>query len=170
MADDGGARDAWVKRVLGISPPAGQSGTGKIDAGKIDAGRIVARWRAARRAWQDASETVDAQINGLARILRANGDDDLRQIAESGLMTVTGGFRTRMTAALMDLGDGDIEKLRKNGAKAAGFAEKLRDQIDGDIRVAACDENDFGAPVAIRATLGPALAELAGVLRDAAQL
>lgn len=131
--------------------------------------RLLERWQAARQGWQAAVESVDDQINALARALRESGNEDLREIADSGLSSVTGGYRTRMTAAMIDIGVGDVAKLRKNGARAAGFTEKLIDQIDGDARVIACDTISFGVPVSIRATLGPALKGLAGVLREAAR-
>jgi hypothetical protein len=111
---------------------------------------------------------VDGQINTLAAALQGTDDEDQHRIASTGQMTMTGRFRTRMMAAPMDLGDGDVGALRKSGAKAVGFAERLRAQIEGDARVIACDSNDFSVKVAISATLSPALAELAAVLRDAA--
>jgi hypothetical protein len=49
------------------------------------------------------------------------------------------------------------------------FAENLRARIDADERVIACDTNRFGAPVAIRATLGPALDRIVDVLREASK-
>lgn len=158
MAND--LQNDWIEHFLGVRPPAARR--------SVPPTALLARYRAAKIAWQAATETVDAQINGLAKVLQGSGDADLQQIANTGLMTVTGGFRTRMMAALIDIGDGDIGKLRKGAAKTAGFAQKLREQIDGDARVIACDENEFGATVAIRATLGPALAELAHALDEAA--
>ena len=153
----------WVTRVLGVAlsnaaPPAAAG-----------AGDLLGRWRAVRAGWQDATDQVNEQLNALAKALRANGDKDLAAIADFGLMTVTGGFRTRMMAALQDLGADDVARLRKNGGKAAGFAEKLKAQIEGDAKVAACDANPFGVVVTVRATLGTALANLAAVLRDAAR-
>lgn len=160
MLDQTEARRAWVQTVLGVTVPASAP----------DPAKLLQRWRVAREGWKNAMDAVDGQVNALAKVLRESGNDDLQEIADSGLMTVTGGFRTRMMAALMDIGEGDAAKLRKNGAKAAGFAEKLRDQIDGDARVIACDTISFGVPVVIRGTLRPALDELASVLHDATRL
>jgi hypothetical protein len=153
----------WVARVLGVTLPSA------APPATAEAGDILTRWRAARTGWQDATDLVNEQLNALAKALRAASDKDLAAIADSGLMTVTGGFRTRMMAALKDLGADDAAKLRKDGGKAAGFAEKLKAQIEGDAKVAACDANPFGVAVAVRATLGTALANLAAVLRDAAR-
>jgi hypothetical protein len=150
----------WVERVLGVrlADPAKQGG-----------GDIVERFRDARAQLLAASDAVNGQIDGLAAILRGSDDEDLRDIANTGLMTVTVGFRTKLLAALADMGDGTVDKLRKNGTKAASFAEKLQAQIDGDGRVIACDTNRYGASVAIRATLGPALQHMAQVLRAASE-
>jgi hypothetical protein len=160
MASDVDAKGAWVARVLGVRVASGQSGGG---------GDPLARVRAARAGWQSAVDTVDGQINALAKALRDSGDHDLGEIANTGLMTVTGGLRTKMMAALIDVGDSDIALVRKSGPKAASLAEKLAGTIGADERVAACDANDFGVPVTIQATLGGALAELAGALREAAR-
>ena len=161
MADITDAQRQWTQRVLGLggAPQASPSGGGDV----------LKRWQAARQGWQSAVEQVDGQINALAKFLRGSGDADLAKIADTGLMTVTGGFRTKMTAAMHELGTDDAAKLRKNGGKAAGFAEKLKAQLDSDARVAACDGNEFGVPVSIGATLGAALAELSAVLGDAAK-
>ena len=161
MADITDAQRQWTQRVLGLggAPQASPSGGGDV----------LKRWQAARQGWQSAVEQVDGQINALAKFLRGSGDADLAKIADTGLMTVTGGFRTKMTAAMHELGTDDAAKLRKNGGKAAGFAEKLKAQLDSDAKVAGCDANPYGVAVSIRATLGPALAKLAAVLRAAAR-
>ena len=163
MADVDEAQRTWVTRVLGVtlagSAPPVTGGTGDI----------LGRWRSARTGWQDATQAVNGQINALAKALRATKDKDLAAIADSGLMTVTGGFLARMMAALQDMGEDDAAKLHKSGDKAAALAEKLKAQIEGDAKVAACDANPFGVAVSIRATLGAALANLAAVLRDAAR-
>jgi hypothetical protein len=101
MSASADLRRAWVERVLGVS--VGH----REDGGKPGAGDITARLRAARAAWLTAIEMVDGQINALAAALQGTDDEDLHRIASTGLMTVTGRFRTRMMAALMGLGDGD---------------------------------------------------------------
>ena len=163
MAEAQDVRRKWLERVLGFTFPAAPPTS---ESGPAD---ILARWRAARDGWQSAVERVNSQIDALAKALRATGDTDLAEIADTGLMTVTGGFRTKMTAAMHELGTDDAAKLRKNGGKAAGFAEKLKAQLDSDAKVAGCDANPYGVAVSIRATLGPALANLAAVLRAAAR-
>jgi hypothetical protein len=161
MAGTGDIRRVWVERVLGV--PFTKPSTA------VPSSDILKRWRAALAGLQAANEQVNGQLVALGKELRASGDKDLAAIADSGLMTVTGGFRTPLIAAVKDLGISDVGRLRRDGAKAAGFAEKLKAQLDGDAKVAACDANPFGVTVTIRATLGGALAGIAAVLRDAAR-
>ncbi len=154
----------WVERVLGI-----KLGGPSADAGGA-AGEIAERFRAARGAVEAAGSTVEGQIMALAKRLQGSGDEDLRAIAGDSLISVTKEFRSRIAAALTEFGDGNTDKLRKNGPKAAAFIDKLLEQIEGDERVAACDANPFGVKVAISATLGHALEQMADVLREAGKL
>jgi len=158
-------KNDWVKRVLGVTPRETGGANGHVG----EPGALLARWTKARNGWQAADEAVGQQINGLAAILRSSGDPDLATVADTGLMTVTAGFKTKMMAALMDIGTDDMAKLRKRAAKTAVFVDKLQAQIESDARVIACDESDFGVPVTIRATLGRALGELSSVLAEAAK-
>ena len=147
---------AWVERVLGLQlPPDGKGGA------------LAERWRAACAAWFSASDAVDAQLAQLAAALQSNGDAALLEIAKTGLGEMSDSYKTRMKAALKELGDDDPARLRKSAAKAAGLIEKLQEQIESDERVGACDTNELGTSVAIRATLRPALQGIVAVLNDA---
>jgi hypothetical protein len=141
----GDARSEWIERVLGVRVPT----SGDVAEG--------AGLRAAAAAWRGASDAVDGQIAKLQAVLRDSDDDELREIAEYGLNGVTGGFKVPLMAALQDAEKGDQRGLTSLRAIIAAFSAHL----ERDTRIAACDDNPFGIPVAIRATLGPALAQLA---------
>jgi len=146
MSDSG--HDDWVRRVLGVdisassAPPAG--------------GNFTAAWQ----AWQDALETVDAQISQLQSALKAQDDDELQEISEYGLNGVTGGFKVKLMAALMGVQRGN----EGDKAKLPGLIDGLRDVLDSDERIEACDENPFGVAVTIRSTIGGALDGLAAAI------
>jgi hypothetical protein len=149
MAGDGDAKRAWVERVLGISF-GGASGVAEPPA-------PPANWKAARGAWQQASEAVDGQISGLQSALRATGDPELVQIAEFGLNALTAGFKTKLMAALFELGDIGPAAAPAAARKAVVAVQGLKTVIASDPRVDACDSNPAGVAVSIRATLMPAL-------------
>lgn len=125
------------------------------------------RWAAASRAWRDASDTIDGQLNQLAAALKDSGDTELKDIAEFGLNAVTGNFKVPLMAVMRDLDGATGEARGKAITQArtivAGFADHLSDEE----RVLACDENPFGVPVTIRKTLGGALADMLSVLQTA---
>ena len=130
-------------------------------------------WPAAREAWQDANDAVNDQINALraALIGRAKGDDDddddyaeaLNEIAESGLNAITEDHRVKLMAAIMELGASP--QPGQPSAKALGQIQAFQAFLDGSEKIAVCDQNPFGAPVSIRATLGPALQAMTAALQ-----
>ena len=124
----------------------------------------LARWTAARSAWQDASDTVDGQISALQKMLRESGDEELEEIAEYGLNGITGNHKVPLMAALMEIGAGSAESIAKGRPKAIPLIQAFRTHIESDERVAACDDNPGGVAVSIRATLVPALAGLEAAL------
>ncbi len=138
---------AWVGQVLGVA-----------FAGHVASGAgSDADLKQAASAWQDAIETVDAQISALQRVLSADGDSELKEIAEFGLNAVTGGFKVKLMAALMGAERGDA----KSKQTLAGLIPGFRTHLATDERVEACDDNPFDVPMSIRATLIPALDQLA---------
>lgn len=142
--------DSWVQAALGYRFEGGSEGGA---AGTQSLHAAIASWR-------DASEAVDGQIGALQSALKQSGDDDLAEIGEFGLNAVTGGFKVPLMAALAGAergAPGDIAKL-------ADLIPRFRAHLEGDERVEACDENPFGVAVSIRATLVPALDQLAGGL------
>ncbi len=156
----GDARAQWLKRVLGVTLPGNPQSA---------AAGAAPGWKAARQGWQEASEAVDGQIEGLQAALRRSGDDRLEEIAEFGLNGITGNHRVKLMAMLLELRDGDAASLQKAGPKALGLIEAFRSHLESSEAVEVCDVNPFGIPVAIRATLLPALAQMAAALQAAAK-
>lgn len=143
MADE--KKNAWVTRVLGVA---------FTDGGGSAAPSSIAE---AAAAWRAAVEAVDAQITALQSALRGTDDEELHEIAEFGLNAVTGNHKVRLMAALMGAERGG----ERDRAKLAGLIAPFRTHLENDERVDACDENPFGVPMSVRATLIPALDGLA---------
>jgi hypothetical protein len=144
------AQDAWIERVLGVAAPTGSA----TNAG------APPEWEPARARWQEAGETVNHQIAALQQKLRGSDDEELVAIAEYGLNGITGNHRARLTAQLMEIGDGNGGKLAERGAKLQKLVRDYRAYLEASPEVAVCDRNPFGVAVSIRATLGGALASL----------
>jgi hypothetical protein len=89
------------------------------------------------------------------------------QIAEYGLNAMTDGYKTGLTAALLDLGDGGPSASPTAAQKALSAVQGLKSALASDSRVDACDTNPSDAKVSIRATLFPALDGLVSALVSA---
>lgn len=118
------------------------------------------QWRSAVAAYRSASDTVDQQIGQLQVKLRASGDAELAQIADKGLNGVTGNFKVPLLAVLRDIDGASGPALAAHARRAAEIAAGFARHIDTAPTVAVCDTNPL-AKVSIRATLGPALRDLA---------
>jgi hypothetical protein len=156
MADAETQKAEWVSRVLGIDVPGTESATAADPA---------SRWRDALLVWRGAQSAATTQINSLRAAMLATGHDMLREIATSHLDHVIGGETDALRAVLSDIGGGEGGKLDNGRAKALGAVRTFRTHLAGDIRVAACDENELGVSVSLRATLDPALAAMEAALR-----
>ena len=154
---------AWVDRVfneLGLTRAADAAASETGNARDGAAAGFASDWALALDRWRDANDIVDRQISELQGRLRSSGDPDLERIAELGLNAIAGNTRVRLMAAILDVsrgGDRPAPRLVKSAAQAASALEA---HLASDPRVAACDQNPFGARVTIGATLGAALAEL----------
>jgi hypothetical protein len=139
----------------------------------------AADWKTARQAWQDANDDVNDQINGLRRALldraKKPGDDAkleglveaLNEIAEKGLNAVTEDHRVKLMAAVMEVSDGSAAAIQKFGAKALDLITKFQVFLASSEKIEVCDANPFDAPMSIRATLTPPLAQMAAALQAA---
>ena len=145
-ADD--QRRDWIRRVLGVEIG--------VRRGKHSLAEAIA-------AWQRALGSIDGQIAGLQRVLRASPDPELQEIAEFGLGAMTGSHKVKIQAALIEVQGPDT-----GGRKAAAAAKLVRafqGHIASDARIAACDASPFGVSTAIRHTLAPALDGLLSALQ-----
>jgi hypothetical protein len=157
-------KSAWITRVLGISLTQGSTPdtvSQKTETGgKFD-------WPTARAAFDQAIADIDKQISALQAALKSSDDDVLEEIAEFGMNGITGNHRVKLMAAMMEMGGGDPAVVKQSAQKLIKLAEEFKTFLEGDERVEVCDENPFGVPVSIRATLGGALGNLAAELRKA---
>lgn len=163
------AKAEWIQRVLGFTVPELNGAGGSIGA--------QPSWKAARDAWREANDAVNVQIDTLRTgILAAaeSGEDDadeyadeLVYIAENGLNAITEDHRVKLQTAVIEIGDGNMEAVKKSGAKTLASIQAFQAFLDRSEKIAACDANPFRVPVAIRATLGPPLRQLAAALKTA---
>jgi len=143
----------------------------------IKPGQSAPSWKQARQAWQDANDAVNDQINGLRSKLleRAGAGDDgveglaeaLKEIADAGLNGITEDHRVKLIASVMSIGDGAPAAMQKNGPKALNQIATFLTFLDGSEMIAVCDDNPFGAPVSIKATLSPPLQQMQAALKAA---
>ncbi len=156
------AQDAWVARVLGVTV------AGKVAGAGVPPLRLRAaapRPRAAvrhvslegRALWRDAREAVDAQLDALSSQLLASGDSDLIRVGELGSAAVTSRLGVALSASLIDTDAAPPEKTEAAQARARAAVAAMRELVQSDGLIRILDENTFGVPVTIRATLGGAL-------------
>lgn len=132
MADVEDARKAWLSRVLGFT--------------------LAPRPTKSRLAtWNDARRVVDDQITKLQQHLRSYDDEDLRFVAEFGLLGVFDGVNVKLMAALFD--DGAPRSRERTIAAVAAYEAALNPNKLVDL----LEANPFSIDVSIRATLGGAL-------------
>ncbi|WP_149535567.1 hypothetical protein [Siccirubricoccus phaeus] len=145
------AQAAWVARVLGLGGAPGPA-----------EGKAAPGWSAAFAGWRAATAAVDAQIASLQAALRAAGSPVLQEIAEYGLNGLTGNHRVRLTAALQELGAAPGPKLAQAAPKLGTLLQEFEAFLAGpNPKLDVVEDNPFGVPVGIRATLVPALRALA---------
>jgi hypothetical protein len=149
-------KSAWVARVLGVA--VGGNGGASSDGSSLD-------WPSLRAAFDEAVSSVDEQIAALQTSLKNSGDDTLEEIAEFGMNGITGNHRVPLMATMIEIDQGGSEAVRISGPKLAKLATEFKAYLDSDERVGVCDDNPFGVPVSIRATLGGALGRLATELQ-----
>ena len=153
-------QNAWIERVLGVTPPAAGAAASRSDA-------FRRAWGAAQDAWLEALDTVDAQVDMLGAAMRASGDAALVHIADSGLKTLFDATRAQLTVACAEVAAASEEALPDRIAAARTAIGAFASGLGKNEKIAACDAFDLGVAVAIRATLSPALKLLADALRQA---
>jgi hypothetical protein len=147
-----------LEPLLAAAPAAADIG---LD-GNPAAAAFLAAWTDAARQLRTATETARVQLGRLGQALMASNDPGMIWIAEQGLSDVLAG--------LLD-GAGRIERAAsKLPAKTLSLARPviaaLRRQL-ADPRVKACDDNSYGVPVSVQATIRAPLDVLEQVLTTA---
>jgi hypothetical protein len=151
------AQEGWVESVLGVQFDSGAT-TSPVH-------EFTDRWKQSYATWQDAIETVDKQMETLAKACRESEDLWLVNIANLGLPAVTGNYKTPLMAACLEASKTPSDKVAGAAAKARTAVANFAQHIATDPQVAGCDSNPFHVAVSIRATLGPALKSLNDTLR-----
>jgi hypothetical protein len=120
---------------------------------------FLAAWAKAKTQLRAGIDAARGQLARLAEALLAANEPNFIWVAEHGLSDLFG--------SLLE-GAGKIERATsklpvKTRALARPVIEDLRKRLD-DPRIAACDANQYGVPVTVRATIGHSLDELEQVL------
>jgi hypothetical protein len=151
---DDGKKHAWIARVLGIElagqtsgipeppPPPPPPGTAKRPAPLLP-------------IWIDASQRVNEAIEALRQALLADGDPDLRDIAELGLNDILDTETEPVVAALR--GVDAAPRSAKARAAANKAAAQFRAYLSGDEVVALIEDNPLKVQVPLRRILVSAL-------------
>lgn len=146
----------WVSRVLGVSV-GGQRSPVDPAAARAAAAKCL-------KIWLDAKDAADAGLSDLQSKLVATNDPVMKLIADRGLHGVSRGMQVGLRVAL--------EEFARQPDPASGKAENLSRSVASfrrflmtDPAVSLCDDNPFGAKVALRATLGKAMSDLDAQLR-----
>ena len=122
-------QNAWTRRVLGVSLP--QAGGAGAEYDLDDLGLDMADlWKAARTAFDRANADVDRQIAALQVELRQSNDEELEEIADSGLNALTGNTRVPLVAALIEAGPGDPAQVRAAAPKLTRAIAAFRAHIE----------------------------------------
>jgi len=130
---------------------------------------MPASLRAAIEGWQQASETVDGQLARLQAALARSDDPDLVEISELGFSALSGNFRVRLLAGLREMDRAEGDALRAVAARTLPVATGLREHLQKDPLVIACDTNPFGISVTVAKTLGGSVASLCSALQEVAE-
>lgn len=120
-----------------------------------------ARWTSIREEWRAASDTVDKQIDQLRQALMKSDDEDMQDIAEFGLKSMTGNFSVPLLGAMLELDGATAADVKARASKVRATATAFQAHLAKENKkVEACDANPFGVDVTIGDLLVPALAEV----------
>ena len=148
----------------GTAPPvAAQTPAARTDA-----------WIHARDAWRDANDTLNGHLSALRVAIldyaatQVDDADAMAEVADKGLNALTADHRVKLMASIMAVGEGTPALIQTHGPRALEMIAAFRSFLASSEKVAVCEDNPFGVPVPIRATLVPALDEVAAALQAAA--
>ncbi len=113
-------------------------------------------WTTAKVVWDKTSDYIDDKINALQKFLLRSGDKELVTIAQYGFSAVTGNFRQRFMAEMINVGfastkGGEVQKkAAKSALKTLG---EFRQYVSSSEQIDAIDGNPFKVEVKIKKTL-----------------
>jgi hypothetical protein len=116
------------------------------------------------KIWQQAKDSVDAQLNTLYATLKGSKIPQVIEAANE-IEAVMGNYRTKLVAALTVYDTTTGPAKEKARADALKVVAAYQTGIPKDKHIIAADTNPFGVKVAIRQTLGSALTDLTTNLR-----
>lgn len=160
MAND--KENAWIARVLGVSP--GSRRPSAAEPARLPIRQETRRPEPKRYAsidcaqvWEEAHDTVEAQVGMLADVLHDGAETILHQIATASVKEVSARLRGELESALREVDAVPPEARTDAVAKARRVIGEHRQRIAGDRLFGLLDANTYGVPVTIRGTLAGAL-------------
>jgi hypothetical protein len=122
---------------------------------------------AAMPVWTAAKDVADTQLRGLSDRLRKSGTPELVEVAAE-VETLLEPVRAKLVAALLDYDRAPARPETRAAALSAVAAAGT--WLGADARVRAVDNNPWGVPVSVAATLGAALLRLQRELAAAGRM
>jgi hypothetical protein len=157
---DVGSAEEYAKALALVEKLEGMLSAPAVKADAAAGTNIAAAVAGFRRAAKKAN-------SGLARfrvVLMVRKDPRLTRIAKSALADLTDSHQAGLEAALVE-GDKAGWADQAARAKAADASDAFAKFLQTDRMVALADDNPFGVKVGLRATLMPALDDLAAALK-----
>jgi hypothetical protein len=117
------------------------------------------------KIWIAAKEQIGVGIGQLQQALRKTGEADSLLIADRGFHGITGRLQVGLQTALIEFDQADAAGLAAARARALAELAKFQRFVADDELVSLVDANPYGVPVRLKATLTPALDQVAQALR-----
>ena len=105
--------------------------------------------------WERARQSADTQMVGLVSALNATGFEIMKEVANSGIDSLTDGPAAALSGALSAYDAGNSTAAAVQSAIA-----KMRKTLNGQSIIALLDANPLKIPVSLQATLGQALDQI----------
>lgn len=106
---------------------------------------------------ETAERDAVGQLAALETALQASADEELRLIGKAGLTWILGDHGARVTSMVKDVIQGEPSARSGAADRALQGVGAYLDHLESSPEIAACDGNDLGIEVSIRATLTFAL-------------
>lgn len=170
-ADQGAQAQSALQVILALLKQAPANAASASAAKPAQSDALPPIWVAAKQAWNQHIDTVNAQITSVRSEMLASGDADFKRIAEIGLPALTDNHKTPVMRALFDVeaaqGPLRIKAAEKGLMAVAAFLK----HIDTYPLLASLDEDAqeaFGVAMTLRSELNKGLRQLAQALQAVA--